>query len=173
MKKYCIVLFSFFIALKAFSQDFPQQKVDSKIDHVTVFLSGAQVVRTVTTSLQNGKSEILLRGLTPNLEAQSVTVKGEGDFTILSVKPQMNFLEELKRRDTILNLETERERLLVQLVDELHENSRISEELWQNLMTIWTKSQLLEIIILVGFYHTVSFLTNGLQLIICVLILFQ
>jgi hypothetical protein len=95
----------------AYGQDFPQQKIDSKIEKVTVFLNGAQVQRTATASLPNGKSEVLLRGLTPNLEQQSVIVKGEGDFTILSVKPQMNFLEEVKRKDTIVNLETERERL--------------------------------------------------------------
>ena len=128
MKKYNIVLVSLFLSLNAFSQDFPQQKVESKIDHVTVFLSGAQVARTATATLQNGKSEILLRGLTPNLEAQSVTVKGEGDFTILSVKPQMNFLEELKRRDTILNLETERERLLDLIAQDADEVSILRNE---------------------------------------------
>jgi hypothetical protein len=110
MKKllvYCLLIFT----VEAACQDFPQQKIDSKIEKVTVFLNGAQVQRSAIATLPNGKSEILLRGLTPNLEQQSVIVKGEGDFTILSVKPQMNFLEEVKRKDTIVNLETERERL--------------------------------------------------------------
>jgi hypothetical protein len=104
---FCFIAFT----MKVYSQDFPQQKIDSKIEKVTVFLNGAQVQRMATANLPNGKSEILLRALTPNLEQQSVIVKGEGDFTILSVKPQMNFLEEVKRKDTIINLETERERL--------------------------------------------------------------
>ncbi|MBI3651407.1 MAG: carboxymuconolactone decarboxylase family protein [Acidobacteria bacterium] len=58
---------------------------------------------------------------------------------------------------------SDRERLLVQLVDELHERAQVSDELWQSLLTMWTKSQLIEIIVLVGFYHTVSFLTNAVQ----------
>lgn len=111
MKKCLLLMLLILGAVKAQSQDFPQQKVEAKIEKVTVFLSGAQVQRTATVSLPTGKSEVILRGLTPNLEQQSVIVKGEGDFTIVSVKPQMNFLEEVKRKDTIINLETERERL--------------------------------------------------------------
>jgi hypothetical protein len=111
MKKNKLLMALLILTVKVYSQDFPQQKIDSKIEKVTVFLNGAQVQRTTTASLPNGKSEVILRGLTPNLERQSVIVKGEGDFTILSVKPQMNFLEEGKRKDTIVNLETDRERL--------------------------------------------------------------
>ena len=111
MKKLLLCCCLISLVIKAYSQDFPQQKIDSKIEKITVFLNGAQVQRTAMASLPNGKSEVILRGLTPNLEQQSVIVKGEGDFTILSVKPQMNFLEEVKRKDTIINLETERERL--------------------------------------------------------------
>ena len=97
--------------LKIKAQDILQQKIDSKIEHVTVFLNGAQVSRTSKASFPKGKSELILRGLTPNLDVQSVTVKGDGDFTIMSVKPQMNFLEEQKRKDTIGSLENQRELL--------------------------------------------------------------
>lgn len=88
-----------------------QKKIDSKIERVTVFLNGAQVIRTANTTLPTGKSDIILRGLTPNLEAQSVIVKGDGDFTILSVKHQLNFLEVQKRKDTIVQLERLRDEL--------------------------------------------------------------
>jgi hypothetical protein len=91
------------------AQDFPQQKIESKIEHVTVFLNGAQVKRAAKVSIPKGKSEIILRGLTPSLETQSVVVKGDGDFTILSVKPQMNFLDEQRRKDTIIALENQKE----------------------------------------------------------------
>ncbi len=97
--------------LKIKAQDILQQKIDSKIEHVTVFLNGAQVARTSSASFPKGKSELILRGLTPNLDLQSITVKGDGDFTIMSVKPQMNFLEEQKRKDTIGSLENQRELL--------------------------------------------------------------
>jgi 4-carboxymuconolactone decarboxylase len=57
----------------------------------------------------------------------------------------------------------ERQSVLVQLVDELHEQAAISDELWQKLAERWSPPQLIELIALVGQYHCVSFLTNALQ----------
>jgi tRNA A37 threonylcarbamoyladenosine modification protein TsaB len=107
MKKFSIITMLLLSTLFALAQ----KKIDSKIERVTVFLNGAQVIRTAATSLPTGKSDLIFRGLTPNLEAQSVIVKGEGDFTILSVKHQFNFLEIQKRKDTIVQLEQMREEL--------------------------------------------------------------
>jgi len=56
------------------------------------------------------------------------------------------------------------ERLLIRLVDELHDSSNISEELWQAFAAIFSTDQILEFVALVGFYHTVSFFSNGLRL---------
>ena len=81
-----------------------QQKLDARIEHVTVFINGAQVARTASATLPAGKSEVILRGLTPSLDPQSVTVKGDGDFTILSVRTQLNYLEEQRRKDTIVTV---------------------------------------------------------------------
>ncbi|MEN9612869.1 MAG: hypothetical protein RLZZ628_3683, partial [Bacteroidota bacterium] len=38
-----------------------QQKLDARLEHVTVFLNGAQVSRTTTAALPAGKSEVILR----------------------------------------------------------------------------------------------------------------
>jgi alkylhydroperoxidase family enzyme len=56
------------------------------------------------------------------------------------------------------------ERLLIQLVDELHDSAGISDELWTALPAAFSIDQILELIALVGFYHTVSFFANGLRL---------
>jgi 4-carboxymuconolactone decarboxylase len=57
----------------------------------------------------------------------------------------------------------ERQSVLLQLVDQLHERAAISEELWRKLAERWSPPQLVELIVLVGQYHCISFLTNGLQ----------
>ncbi len=57
-----------------------------------------------------------------------------------------------------------RERLLLQLVDELHDSAQVSDELWASLRTHWTDEQLIELIALVGFYHLISFMTVALRL---------
>jgi 4-carboxymuconolactone decarboxylase len=56
-----------------------------------------------------------------------------------------------------------RQVLLIRLVDELHETSRVSDELWEQLASNWSAEQLVELVALVGQYHTVSFLTNALD----------
>jgi alkylhydroperoxidase family enzyme len=56
------------------------------------------------------------------------------------------------------------ERLLVRMVDELHDSARLSDELWDRLAASFSVEQILELIALVGFYHTVSFFANGLGL---------
>ncbi len=59
---------------------------------------------------------------------------------------------------------SERDALLIRLVDELHDASRLNEETWVRLRDGWSDEQILEILALVGFYHTISFITNGLEI---------
>jgi len=56
------------------------------------------------------------------------------------------------------------ERLLIRMVDQLHDSANLSDELWDALAADFSVEQILELIALVGFYHTVSFFANGLRL---------
>jgi hypothetical protein len=117
MNKILIMLFLITTtALKAQVLQIPKQKIESKIENVTVFVNGGQVARSATASIPKGKSEVVFKGLTPNLDGKSLILKGEGDFSIVSVKSQLNFLEETKRKDTIVILETEKEKLATRLL---------------------------------------------------------
>ncbi len=57
-----------------------------------------------------------------------------------------------------------RERLIVRLADALHETATVDADLWRALAAEFSDEQLLELIVLAGFYHTVSYLTNALAL---------
>jgi alkylhydroperoxidase family enzyme len=57
-----------------------------------------------------------------------------------------------------------RERLIIRLADTLHETTTLDDALWSELRGEFSDEQLLELIALAGFYHTVSFLTNALRL---------
>jgi 4-carboxymuconolactone decarboxylase len=57
-----------------------------------------------------------------------------------------------------------RERLLLRLVDELHDTAQVTESLWQELRAEWTDEQLVELVMLVGRYHLNSFVTNAFRL---------
>lgn len=88
-----------------------QQTVTSTIEKVTVFTSGGQVVRKGKIMLAQGKTELIFAGISPNIDKQSIQVKGEGNFTILSVIHQTNYLNEQKRREETKILEIQRENL--------------------------------------------------------------
>jgi len=51
--------------------------------------------------------------------------------------------------------------LLVRLVDELHYGACISDALWSELAAHFTPAQLLEALVLAGWYHVIAFLANG------------
>jgi alkylhydroperoxidase family enzyme len=59
---------------------------------------------------------------------------------------------------------TRRQQLLIALVDELHETSSVSDELWAELASGWRPDQLIELVTLVGQYHTVSFTARALRI---------
>ena len=59
---------------------------------------------------------------------------------------------------------TSRDQLIVRLADELHDTSTIGGALWGALKAEFSDEQILELILLAGFYHTVAYLTNGLKL---------
>jgi uncharacterized protein (TIGR02231 family) len=67
--------------------------VSSKIRSVTVFLSGAQVTRNASTTLEPGSSILAFKNLPSSINPQSIQVEGRGAFTILSVQHTINYLQ--------------------------------------------------------------------------------
>ncbi len=59
---------------------------------------------------------------------------------------------------------SEEEKLLIRMVDELHDSANLSDEVWNAFAATFSVEQIFELIALVGFYHTVSFFANGLRL---------
>jgi 4-carboxymuconolactone decarboxylase len=57
---------------------------------------------------------------------------------------------------------SERQSLLVRLVDELHDTGTVSDTLWPKLAAEWQPAELVELVAAVGFYHLVSFAANAL-----------
>jgi len=72
-------------------------EVSSQVKEVTVFLRGAQVTRMTRVSLQKGASTLAFRELPVNIDPRSVQARGEGNFTILSLLHQVNYLAGQRR----------------------------------------------------------------------------
>jgi alkylhydroperoxidase family enzyme len=58
----------------------------------------------------------------------------------------------------------EDERLILSLVDSLHATARVPADLWAKLAAVFSAEQLIELMVLTGLYHMVSFVANGLEL---------
>lgn len=96
-----------------------KQTVLSKIDKVTVFMQGAQVMRSANTAIPAGTTTLVFPQISPELEEKSIQVQGQGAFTILSVSRERNYLrgqapdeeiEKLKQQQTVLEEKVAREK---------------------------------------------------------------
>lgn len=56
------------------------------------------------------------------------------------------------------------ERVLIATVDALHHRATLSEAEFGDLRTCYSDAQILEVMLLCGFYRTVSYIANGLDL---------
>jgi uncharacterized protein (TIGR02231 family) len=104
MKK--IVLWMLFVSIIASATAEGQPKpVKSKIKEVTVFFNGAQITQSGEITLAAGQSSVIFEDLTQFINAQSIQVKGEGSFDILSVVHQINYLKSQKKSPEVLKIE--------------------------------------------------------------------
>jgi len=53
---------------------------------------------------------------------------------------------------------------ILALCDALHERADVDDSLWRALETELAPAQIVELVVLAGFYHTVSFVTNALRI---------
>ncbi|MBL7865791.1 MAG: DUF4140 domain-containing protein, partial [Cyclobacteriaceae bacterium] len=77
----------------AYSQT--DKNVESSIKDITVFLSSAQVTRDIKTKVEAGKTNLIISGLSAQLDANSIQVSGTGSFMILGTNHRQNFLQDV------------------------------------------------------------------------------
>jgi hypothetical protein len=55
----------------------------------------------------------------------------------------------------------ERDRLLIEAADALHDRAEIGDDLWHRLARLFTAEQLLDLLMLCGWYHAISFTASS------------
>jgi uncharacterized protein (TIGR02231 family) len=93
MKSINYALLIMLISCSAVAQN--EKSVESKISHVTVFLNKAQVTREVKTRIPEGESNLILSGLSAQLDPNSIQVSARGNFTMLGFSQQQNYLKDM------------------------------------------------------------------------------
>lgn len=126
MKKAFIFFLLLITGLSSHAQ--PDKPVDSKISRVTVFLNRAQVTREVKTRLEAGKTNLVLSGLTSQLDQQSIQVSGKGNFIILGINHNQNYLSEFNKPKKLLVLLDSLEIYKRQLAQEQNQKDILNKE---------------------------------------------
>ncbi len=68
------------------------KSIQSEIDQVTVYLSGAQISRSDNVQLKRGKTEIIFEGISPQMDPSTIQLKVEEGIRILSISHELNYL---------------------------------------------------------------------------------
>ena len=105
-----------------------EKMVDSNITAVTVFLTKAQVTREVKTKLEPGKTNLIVRGITSQLDPESIQVSGKGNFIILGISHQQNYLSEFNLPKGLKNLKDSLEKLQKQVLLEQSQKEILNKE---------------------------------------------
>lgn len=95
-----------------------EKEIKGDIRHVTVFPDRAQISQEAAVTLTPGKTILSLTGLSPYIDAQSIQVKGLGEFTILSVNHQNNYLQDLEISPETKIIQNQIEALMLKVEDE-------------------------------------------------------
>ena len=117
MKIYMPIAFFVLISLHCRGTD-NEKNIKAEIKHVTVYPDRAQLTHETAVDIPAGKTILKLSGLSPYIDARSVQVKGFGNFTILSVNHQNNYLLNLEESPEIKGIRSQIEALQLKVEDE-------------------------------------------------------
>lgn len=95
-----------------------EKNIKADIKHITVYPDRAQITHETPVDIPSGKTILKLQGLSPFIDARSIQVKGTGNYTILSVNHQNNYLQNLEDSPEIKNIRKQIEDLQIKVEDE-------------------------------------------------------
>jgi len=102
-KKLLFAICLIFIAIAANAQE--GQKIDTRIQKVVVFLNSAQITRAAAANVAVGTSTLTFPNLSPGIDVQSIQVHANGEFTILSVKHELSYLNQQVKQKNLEDLQ--------------------------------------------------------------------
>lgn len=84
-----------------------QKPTPTSINEVTVYVNGAQIIRTAKITLPVGTSTFKFDKLSPNIQESSIQISGLKSASILSINYGINYLSKQNKSETIENLQNQ------------------------------------------------------------------
>ena len=79
---------------------------NSDVKEVRIYQSGAMVIRQGKATLSTGEQEVVFEGLSPYIQPETISLKGNGDGTIMNVSFQTDYLKERRKSKEVTELES-------------------------------------------------------------------
>lgn len=81
------------------------QRISSEIKEIIVYQQQALINREVKTTVNEGYQQLVLIGIPNNVNKSTIQIQGKGNFTILGIKHQQNYLSEDTYPDELKRLQ--------------------------------------------------------------------
>ncbi|WP_185731254.1 DUF4139 domain-containing protein [Larkinella rosea] len=104
MKTISLLIAAFLFVSIAQAQD-DEQRITSKIQHVTVFLNRAQINAQAKATISPGVTRLIIDNASAQTDPQSIQVSGKGDAVIQGVQFRTNFLTKVTKPASLQRLE--------------------------------------------------------------------
>lgn len=104
-------------------------KVSTEIEDVTVFQNQAQIHRTKKVQLKAGTNTLVFEGLSEFVNTESIQLKGDGRYTLLSLTTRNNFTEKQNWRSDVQQLRDEKDLLDTELIAKKAEVEVVESEI--------------------------------------------
>ncbi|MCL1944098.1 MAG: mucoidy inhibitor MuiA family protein [Candidatus Azobacteroides sp.] len=142
MKKIpCILFASLLLSVQAFAEEINTM---SKLNSVNIFRIGAEMTHTAKAVLQQGNNEVIIEGLSSDVEINSIQVKCSGNATLMSSEFSKDYLknQEDKNTNKLQDSISYYEKELSQVQAKLNTNKELGELLRANKSIAGTQNGL-------------------------------
>lgn len=128
-----LITISFLLVFSiAYAQEISETQLVTEIKEATVFIQGAHIHRKGEVLIPKGKTILQMKGLSPYINGKSISVKAQGDFTVLAVNHRLDYLTEVQKDSKIDSLSSEVEKIDLQLLEVMNKQAVLNAK--QNLL---------------------------------------
>ena len=86
------------------AQNIPEQRIETEINSIVVYLEGSEVTRNKKVEILNGRNLIIFERLSPKLNAKSIRVSTDDDISVLSISSKADYLTKIEEKPRIKEL---------------------------------------------------------------------
>ena len=76
----------------SFAQAESKQFLDTKIQEVTVFITGGEIIRTTKVNLKKGRNVLTFKGISSVADQKSIQFLADKNLSIVSVSTEFDYL---------------------------------------------------------------------------------